>query len=99
MSDKATKEIMSVIKMSDKDREAYFMSLPPDGTSTILVEDLKKKPQSNIRDKMIKDAEGFWYDDFKSLNPALCPKMALNKDLTDVGYHDLAFNVRQGKYD
>lgn len=88
-----------VLRMSPQEQDEYFAKLPPDGTSTLLVADLMQKAWCKERDEMIDRAKGFWYDDFKSISDAACPKIMLHEDLKALGYHDLAENVRDGKYD
>lgn len=95
--DNAVEEVLKVMGMSERDREEYFAKLPPDGTSTLLVEDLMKMPQSEGRDAMIEKAKGFAYDDFKSFDAV--PKITLHNELMALGYEGLAENVREGKYD
>lgn len=73
------------------------MGMKLDRTSTILVGHLKQKAQSNLRDKLISDAENLIYDDFGS--PLATPKTQLYTDLTGAGYSDLAKNVLNGIYD
>ena len=83
MSDKATEEALKIMKMSEADQKKYFESLPPDKTSTLLVEDLEKKPQSATRDSMIKRAKAFGYDDFRFTmlyEDCVCPKIKLEED-------------------
>lgn len=72
---------------------------PADGTSTVLIDDLLKKPQTAERDRIIKGAVKFDYDDFKSEQDVACPKMQLHAELHAAGYKDLANNVTEGKYD
>lgn len=100
--DKATAELQRIMNMSEADQKAYFEALPPDKTSTLLVEDLERKPQSEMRDKMIERAKAFGYDDMKftmMYDDCVCPKMKLNEDLIKAGFHDIAYNNRNGKYD
>lgn len=100
--DKATKEIVDIMKLSPEDQRKYFESLPPDGTSTKLVADLEKKPQSPGRDAMIARAKAFGYDDFKftmMYDDCVCPKIQLDHDASQLRYWDIVLNNRQGKYD
>ena len=99
---KATDEIIKIMSLSEEDQEKYFEALPPDKSSTLLVQDLEKKAPSKERDEMIGRAMAFGYDDFKftMMYPdCVCPKMKLDEDATKAGFHDIAFNNRQGKYD
>ncbi|WP_152050929.1 hypothetical protein [Tautonia marina] len=98
-NERADQELARLLAMSEEERERYFCALPPDGTSTLLVEHLLTKPQTAARDELIKRAKAYWYDDFKSLNPSGCPKMTLHDDLMRAGYGDLAANVVGGLYD
>lgn len=98
--DKATEEVLKLVAMSDEDRERYFMALPPDKTSSVLIADLEKKPQSAARDKIIEKAKTYHYDDFKCFAMEdICPKITLVRHLTQAGFHDLAYNTKEGKYD
>jgi len=100
--DKATDEIIEIMSLSEADQTKYFEALPPDKTSSLLIEDLEKKPQSALRDEMIARARSFGYDDFKFTmlyDDCVCPKMKLDEDAQKAGFHDIAFNNRQGKYD
>ncbi len=100
--DKATEEILKISALSEADQKSYFEALPPDKTSTLLIEDLEKKPQTKERDEMICRARSFGYDDFRFTmlyDDCVCPKIKLDEDATKAGYHDIAFNNRQGKYD
>lgn len=99
---KAMKEMHKILKMSEEDQKKYFEALPPDGTSTKLIEDLEKKPQCTGRDAMIARAKSFGYDDFKFTmlyNDCICPKIQLNHDASKLGYVDIVMNNRRGKYD
>lgn len=91
-------ELMMVAKMSPEEQDRYFAAMPPDGTSTLLVADLEKQPQTPERDAIIERAKGYYYDDFKSQIDG-CPKITLRGDLLKAGYKDLAANVVDGKYD
>lgn len=97
--ERADQELARLLAMSDDERERYFCSLPPDGTSTLLVEHLLMKPQTAARDELVRKAKACRYDDFKSLNASGCPKMTLHDDLMRAGYGDLAANVADGLYD
>lgn len=100
--DRATAEVIKIMQMSTEDQKRYFEALPPDKTSTLLVEDLEKKPQSKQRDDMIARAKSFGYDDYKFTmlyDDCVCPKIKLEEDATKAGYHDISYNNRQGKYD
>lgn len=99
---KATEEIIKLMRMKPEEQDKYFQALPPDKTSTLLIQDLEHKPPSKERDAMIERAKAFGYDDFKftMMYPdCVCPKMKLNEDAAKAGFHDIAFNTRQGKYD
>lgn len=98
----ALEETLKIMALSPEDQKKYFEALNPDNSSTLLVEDLMKKPQSKERDDMIARAKAFGYDDFKFTmlyDDCVCPKMKLDEDATKAGFHDIAFNNRQGKYD
>ena len=103
MSDEsAISEVLRIAKMNPEDQKKYFEALPPDKTSTLLVKDLEKKPQSKKRDNIIARAKSYGYDDFKFTmlyEDCVCPKIKLEQDLTNAGFHDIAYNNRQGKYD
>jgi hypothetical protein len=73
------------------------MPFNPDKTSTLLVEHLRDKPITNLRDDLISAAQELYYDDFGS--PLATPKMQLHADLLKAGYADLARNVVEGVYD
>ncbi len=62
-----------------------------------LVDAIKAKPASYLRDKMLKHVEAFEYHDFKSNKPL--PKMQLVHDLNLLGYEDLADLAMNGEYD
>lgn len=99
---KATEEVIKIMGLSEDDQKKYFEALNPDKTSTLLVTDLERKPPSKERDDMIARAKAFGYDDFKFTmlyDDCVCPKMKLDYDATRAGFHDIAFNNRQGKYD
>lgn len=99
---KATQEISKIMRMSEEEQKKYFENLPPDKTSTLLVKDLEKKPQSKKRDAMISRAKAFGYDDFKftmMYDDCVCPKIKLDQDAVNAGFHDIAYNNRQGRYD
>ena len=73
------------------------MPFRPDKTSTLLVEHLRDKPITDLRDDLISAAQKLYYDDFGS--PLATPKMQLHADLSEAGYADLAKNVVEGVYD
>jgi hypothetical protein len=77
--------------------KALAAKAPTDKTSTLLVEDLQKKPQTQEVLGIISNAKSFLYDDFKSSMP--CPKVTLAAHLNAAGLHDLADNVINGTYD
>lgn len=98
----AAREVLRVARMSPEEQEDYFRALPPDKTSTLLVKDLEERPPSKERDEMIERAKAFGYDDFKFTmlyEDCVCPKMKLDEDANKAGFHDIAYNNRQGKYD
>ncbi|MER2512826.1 MAG: hypothetical protein ABTQ25_10520 [Nitrosomonas ureae] len=102
MSEKATQEVLKIMSLSEADQKSYFEALPPDKTSTLLVNDLEKKPQSKARDEMIARAMAFGYDDFRFTmlyDDCVCPKIKLLVDAEAAGFHDIAYNNKQGKYD
>jgi hypothetical protein len=68
-----------------------------DKTSTLLVEHLREKPITDLRDQLIEDALNLHYDDFGSR--LATPKTQLYLDLLAAGYKDLAKNVTEGIYD
>jgi len=99
---KATDEIINIMSLTEDEQQKYFENLPPDGTSTRLIEDLNQKPQSEARDAMIERARGFGYDDFRftMMYPdCVCPKIKLADDAGKNGYMDIVRNVWEGKYD
>lgn len=99
---KAIAEVLKIMSLSEADQKKYFGSLPPDKTSTLLVEDLEQKSPSENRDKMIARAKSFGYDDFRFTmlyDDCVCPKLKLEEDATKAGFHDIAYNNRQGRYD
>lgn len=69
----------------------------PDKTSTLLVEHLRSKEPSTVRDNLISRAQCMIYDDFGS--PMATPKIQLHADLIEAGFDDLARNVVDGFYD
>lgn len=71
--------------------------MKPDKTSTLLVDHLLEKPESDKRMWLIDKALRLVYDDFGS-EEAL-PKTKLYYDLHAAGYTDLATNVTNGIYD
>ena len=83
--------------MSRADLDKFFEELPPDKSSTLLVEHLMKKKPSEVRDKIIERAKNMEFDDFKS--PHAAPKIELYSTLRKAGYADLAVNVTLGVYD
>ncbi len=70
---------------------------PPGDTKTTLVADLEQKPVSVLRDRLILRAKAGRYHDFET--PLATPKIALYRELLDLGYADLAQKVRDGGYD
>lgn len=67
-------------------------------TRTDLVEELRKKPQSDERDKLINMARRGEFHDYKNKRFAM-PKVELLKRLRSAGYADLAARVMAGEYD
>lgn len=70
---------------------------PPGDTKTTLVRDLEDKPQSVLRDRLIARAKAGYYHDFET--ELATPKVTLVKDLTNLGFDDLAQKVKDGGYD
>lgn len=68
-----------------------------DKTSTLLVDHLLEKPESDNRTWLIDKALRLQYDDFGS--PDATPKSNLYYALHNAGYPDLATNVTRGIYD
>lgn len=68
-----------------------------DRGTRILVEDLLAKPQSFAREEMLARARRYRYHDFKS--PDAFNSITLVRHLKNAGYHDLAVNAANGKYD
>ncbi len=66
-------------------------------TKTLLVEDLKKVPQTPEVQAIIADALKGYYHDWESVLD--WPKVQLCHDLKKVGLHDLAKAVKDGRYD
>lgn len=66
-------------------------------TKTLLVEDLKEKPQSPQVKEMIKLALQGYYHDYESVLDF--PKTQLFRDLKKAGLDDLAEAVKEGRYD
>lgn len=67
-------------------------------TQTDLVAELRKKPQSDTRDKLINMARRGEFHDYKNKRFA-APKVELVKRLRTAGYDDLAQQVINGAYD
>lgn len=70
---------------------------PPGDTKTTLVADLEGKPPGVLRDRLIQRAKAGRYHDFET--ELATPKVALYRELLDLGYDDLAQKVRDGGYD
>lgn len=68
-----------------------------DRGTKLLVDDLLAKPQSWSREEMLTRARKLRYHDYKS-EDAMC-SVTLVKHLKSAGYHDLAQNAADGKYD
>lgn len=94
----ALEEIIAIAQATPQEQDAYFASLPPDRTSSLLIEHLSEKPDSFARNELIQRAKNYYYDDFKSLLDS-CPKIVLHRDLLQAGFPDLANNVINGDYD
>lgn len=69
----------------------------PDSTSTVLVEHLELKEQTDKRDALISRCKALEFDDFQS--PHAAPKILLVDALQELEYYDLAARVRRGVYD
>lgn len=67
-------------------------------TRTDLVEELRKKPQSDARDTLINLARRGEFHDYKNRRFAM-PKVELLKRLKSAGYDDLVARVMAGEYD
>lgn len=67
-------------------------------TRTDLVEELRKKPQSDARDTLINLARRGEFHDYKNKRFAM-PKAELLKRLKAAGFEDLAARVVAGEYD
>lgn len=63
----------------------------------VLVNDLEKKPPSDLRDAIIHDVRQGRYSDELSTLPM--PKVALYQELKAAGFDDIAKSVMDGKYD
>lgn len=94
----AMEEIIAIAQATPREQDAYFASLAPDKTSSLLIEHLGAKPESATRNELIQRAKNYYYDDFKSLLDS-CPKIVLHRDLLQAGFADLADNVINGDYD
>jgi len=68
-----------------------------DKTKTLLIEDLKKQPESPQRNRIIERAQIGFYHDFEC--SIATPKIQLVMDLNDAGFNDMGNDVKQGKYD
>lgn len=102
MTNKLMEELVRMIKEDNDDQlDAFFASEPIDGTSTLLVMDLKKKypdwqtrPEVNL---IISDAGLLKYDEMHDDDGM--GKVRLIQDLTNIGAHDLVKKVKDGSYD
>ncbi len=97
-------ELKAVMTMTEEEQNKYFEAMEPDGTSTLLVDDLALKPQTPERDAIITRAKAFGYDDFKFTmmyghEDISCPKVLLVEHLMKAGFEDLANRTMEGKYD
>ena len=63
-----------------------------------LVELLRQKPQSTLRDEIIKEALAGEFHDYKN-DKYTCGKVAAAHLLTVAGFHDLATLVKEGEFD
>lgn len=63
-----------------------------------LVEMLRQKPQSTLRDEIIKEALAGEFHDYKN-DKYTCGKVAAAHLLTVAGFHDLATLVKKGEFD
>ena len=68
-----------------------------DKTKTLLIEDLKKKPQNREVKRLMERALSGLYHDFQT--PLPYPKHQLRNDLLTLGFEDLAQEVIEGRYD
>ena len=62
-----------------------------------LIDAIKAKPDTFLRNEMLKHVEAFEYHDFKS--DKAFPKIQLVYDLNLLGYEDLADLAMNGKFD
>ncbi len=67
-------------------------------TMVELVEMLRQKPQSTLRDEIIKEALAGEFHDYKN-DKYSCGKVAAAHLLTVAGFHDLATLVKEGEFD
>ena len=67
-------------------------------TMVELVELLRQKPQSTLRDEIIKEALAGEFHDYKN-DKYSCGKVAAAHLLTVAGFHDLATLVKEGEFD
>lgn len=67
-------------------------------TMVELVELLRQKPQSTLRDEIIKEALAGEFHDYKN-DKYTCGKVAAAHLLTVAGFHDLATLVKEGEFD
>ena len=67
-------------------------------TMVELVELLRQKPQSTLRDEIIKEALAGEFHDYKN-DKYSCGKVAAALLLTVAGFHDLATLVKEGEFD
>ncbi len=67
-------------------------------TMVELVEMLRQKPQSTLRDEIIKEALAGEFHDYKN-DKYTCGKVAAAHLLTVAGFHDLATLVKEGEFD
>jgi hypothetical protein len=70
---------------------------PSGDTKTTLVADLERKTPSRLRDVLIEKCKAGEFHDYDS--PHAAPKVMLDAALRELGYEDLAENVRAGHYD
>lgn len=100
--DNAVREILHMIEgVTRGELDEFFESQPNDGTSTILVKDLKEKypnwKEMEAVRNIIEGAEKLKYDDMHDEDGF--GKVFLAKDLTAIGALDLVKKVKDGAYD
>ena len=63
-----------------------------------LVDELRKLPKSKEIDFMIDEALAGEYHDYKN-NKYICGKVEASSRLDMLGYHDLAYRIKNGEFD